>query len=127
MAEGHAKLSLRHEVTVYDALAAIKLYEENMALHSGYSPILQYDAQLEASEVSQFYCQQCTYVNEWGTYYQCYACFVNECHIHEMKDFESNVSLGSSFQHYETILRLAWGLFFNILVMAQLFDVTVKM
>ena len=64
MAEGHAKLSLRHEVTVYDALAAIKLYEENMALHSGYSPILQYDAQLEASEVSQFYCQQCTYVNE---------------------------------------------------------------
>ena len=55
MAEGHAKLSLRHEVTVYDALAAIKLYEENMALHSGYSPILQYDAHLEASEVSQFH------------------------------------------------------------------------
>ena len=61
MAEGHAKLSLRHEVTVYDALAAVKLYEENMALHSGFSPILQHDAHLEAPEVSQFsHFQQCS-------------------------------------------------------------------
>ena len=41
MAEGHAKLSLRYEVTVYDALAAIKLYEENLTVFSGYSLLIQ--------------------------------------------------------------------------------------
>ena len=51
MAEGHAKLSLRHEVSVYDALAAIKLYEENMTLHSGYSLLIQNEGSTENDEV----------------------------------------------------------------------------
>ena len=38
MAEGHAKLSMRDsKVSVFDAVAAIKLYEANMALHCGYT------------------------------------------------------------------------------------------
>ena len=52
MAEGHAKLSLRHEVSVYDALAAIKLYEENMTLHSGYSLLIQNEGSTDNDEVS---------------------------------------------------------------------------
>ena len=51
MAEGHAKLSLRHEASVYDALAAIKLYEENMTLHSGYSLLIQNEGSTENDEV----------------------------------------------------------------------------
>ena len=51
MAEGHAKLSLRHEVSIYDALAAIKLYEENMTLHSGYSLIIQNESPTDNDEV----------------------------------------------------------------------------
>ena len=51
MAEGHAKLSLRHEASVYDALAAIKLYEENMTLHSGYSLLIQNEGSTDNDEV----------------------------------------------------------------------------
>lgn len=41
MAEGHAKLSLcRRSVSVFDAVAAIKLYEENVVLQCGYSFII---------------------------------------------------------------------------------------
>ena len=40
MAEGHAKLSLRSKVSVFDAVAAIKLYEENLVQTHGYSPFL---------------------------------------------------------------------------------------
>ena len=42
MAEGHAKLSLQNtKVSVFDAVAAIKLYEENIAVQCGYSFIEQ--------------------------------------------------------------------------------------
>ena len=40
MAEGHAKLSLRSKVSVFDAVAAIKLYEENLVQTHGYSTFL---------------------------------------------------------------------------------------
>ena len=56
MAEGHAKLSLRHEVSIYDALAAIKLYEENMTLHSGYSLIIQNESPTDNDEVVSSTC-----------------------------------------------------------------------
>ena len=43
MAEGHAKLSLRDSrVSVFDAVAAIKLYEETMAVQIGYSSLMQH-------------------------------------------------------------------------------------
>jgi DNA replicative helicase MCM subunit Mcm2 (Cdc46/Mcm family) len=42
MAEAHAKLSLcSNKVTVFDAVAAIKLYEENMVAQCGYSCIIK--------------------------------------------------------------------------------------
>ena len=40
MAEGHAKLSLRSKVGVFDAVAAIKLYEENLVQTHGFSPLI---------------------------------------------------------------------------------------
>jgi len=48
MAEGHAKLSLRNsKVSVFDAVAAIKLYEENIAVQCGYSFIEQHGTDFE--------------------------------------------------------------------------------
>lgn len=42
MAEGHAKLSLREsKVSVFDAIAAIKMYEENVAAQCGTSFVLE--------------------------------------------------------------------------------------
>ena len=40
MAEGHAKLSLRSKVSVFDAVAAIKLFEENLVQIHGFSPFI---------------------------------------------------------------------------------------
>lgn len=41
MAEGHAKLSLcRRSVGIFDAVAAVKLFEETVVLQCGYSYII---------------------------------------------------------------------------------------
>lgn len=53
MAEAHAKLSLRDSsVTVFDAVAAIKLYEENMASQCGCSFIEAYCSSNNVSNIS---------------------------------------------------------------------------
>ncbi len=42
MAEGHAKLSLRGSaVSIFDAVAAIRMYEINLASQTGYSYLLE--------------------------------------------------------------------------------------
>ena len=40
MAESHAKLSMRSKVSIFDAVAAIKIYEENMVDLYGSSPMI---------------------------------------------------------------------------------------
>ena len=86
MAEGHAKLSLRHEVSVYDALAAIKLYEENMTLHSGYSLIIQNESPTDNDEVVS---STCIYLHLQNSEVRgvCLSKIFNICHIFEKTGF----------------------------------------
>lgn len=40
MAESHAKLSMRSKVSIFDAVAAIKIYEENLTDLHGFSSMI---------------------------------------------------------------------------------------
>ena len=60
MAEGHAKLSLQNtKVSVFDAVAAIKLYEENIAVQCGYSFIEQQKSDFESFSEQMMHFWKC--------------------------------------------------------------------